>query len=870
MPQVKKLAVVALLAGLTALIVVFSSRTLSALSGFSSSEIVQPDSNADVTLELSEPQLCGGIGSTVWYQFTSTAAESADLRVQVTPNPGSALDAGIGVYGSSAVPASSFGHLFPLGCEDDPEGSAALFTFTGLADETYNVQVGGANAGEGEYDITVEGVTTTAGETLVNKIDFSTKKNLPGVTMEYYLGTTCSETPLDTNITDLRGLTSFSGINVDYSVKEIVPPGYIARDPTCQVVPTDPPPSLPPCPLSNPQPFPAAGCDIFDKGADFHIRFPDSTETGVTLNGRLAWVRSAVGDVNSNGREDLQVDVYAMQLDDTGFTVREAASGPPSVGFIEEIDDATPGLDFPAMMTVQMFVDIDGPGLAAMTGVFLSGEIDAFPPTHAQLVDPVDHPLIDRTTFASTGYVITHQQHVPLADGGKLLVFRNEPDTGGATHTPTPTVTPTATPTSTPTRTQTPTSTPTSTPTATPTPTNTSTSTPTASPTFTNTPASTPTSSPTFTSTPTSTPTPPPTPTPPGTGSITIIKQTSGAEPQDFCFFSEQLPDLNGSEPANFCLDDDLDVTLPNSVTYFKLGPGDYTISEEFVSGWEVTGIGCTPGGHPLESNLNLRRVTIRLSEGEAVTCEFINTRIVTPTPSGTATPSPSPSHTPTASPTPTPTATSTEAPTDSPMTPTPTNTPTPIATPTPTPSPTPTPTPTGTPTPTPSRTTTPTSTPTPTPTRTPTPTPTPTRRQTVQCRVTLKLVTFEVLEDTEDSRDTWRVTTSATFPGGKLKTVNLEADSGESPVLIDQVLGSRTYPKSIFPLEHAQIFAHVREIDVGPDESGTGISQRRRLFCPGGTADFVAVFGKGRDFFGLAEFVVSIHYSWEVEEVAP
>ena len=115
-----------------------------------------------------------------------------------------------------------------------------------------------------------------------------------------------------------------------------------------------------------------------------------------------------------------------------------------------------------------------------------------------------------------------------------------------------------------------------------------------------------------------------PSPTVTGNSSITIQKTTEGNDPREFCFFSEQL--------GTFCLDDGGSRTFPN------LPAGDYTFSEDFVNGWRVSGIGCTPPGNQ-DVDLNLRRLTVHLAAGEQVTCAYVNTVDATPTPTPTATP---------------------------------------------------------------------------------------------------------------------------------------------------------------------------------------------------------------------------------------
>jgi hypothetical protein len=226
-----------------------------------------------------------------------------------------------------------------------------------------------------------------------------------------------------------------------------------------------------------------------------------------------------------------------------------------------------------------------------------------------------------------------------------------------ATVTFTRTATATRTPTGTATATRTPSSTATSSATRTPTRTSTSTRTATTSPTATSTttrtPSATATSTPTHTATASPTRTPTPTPTvAPGTGTITIVKNTVPDGPQDFTFTAS-----GGLVPATFMLDDDSDPTFSNTQSFHNVAPGTYTISESVPLGWLIIGIGCSGAG---TFSTGVNSVTITVSAGTNLTCTFTNA----PAPTATRT------FTQTATPTRTPTRTATHTPTNTPKAP--------------------------------------------------------------------------------------------------------------------------------------------------------------------------------------------------------
>ncbi len=100
-------------------------------------------------------------------------------------------------------------------------------------------------------------------------------------------------------------------------------------------------------------------------------------------------------------------------------------------------------------------------------------------------------------------------------------------------------------------------------------------------------------------------------------GKITIIKDSIPNSGQNFTFTRNFGED--------FQLDDDSNAALPNTITFDNLLPDvTYTVTEQTLSGWDLTAINCTQGGR---GNINTQTATIDLEPGAEVTCTFENTR---------------------------------------------------------------------------------------------------------------------------------------------------------------------------------------------------------------------------------------------------
>ncbi|MGD8864929.1 MAG: hypothetical protein PVI81_05020, partial [Anaerolineales bacterium] len=109
-------------------------------------------------------------------------------------------------------------------------------------------------------------------------------------------------------------------------------------------------------------------------------------------------------------------------------------------------------------------------------------------------------------------------------------------------------------------------------------------------------------------------------------GTITITKDAIPEAAQDFAF--------TGSGPSSFDfdggfnLDDDTDVTLPNSRTFSGLTPGSYSLTEGAVAGWSLTGLSCNDPDNGSSVELSTRTASIDLDAGETVSCTYTNSQL--------------------------------------------------------------------------------------------------------------------------------------------------------------------------------------------------------------------------------------------------
>jgi PKD repeat protein len=112
----------------------------------------------EATTEPGEPQVCGSLVGTVWYQLapTATAMFTADTH-------GSASAAHLVVYRADSA---AFGGLMPLGC------ATSLMTFVGQAGTQYYIQVGSWNSG-GDVHLNLATVPPPANDNFASATSFS-------------------------------------------------------------------------------------------------------------------------------------------------------------------------------------------------------------------------------------------------------------------------------------------------------------------------------------------------------------------------------------------------------------------------------------------------------------------------------------------------------------------------------------------------------------------------------------------------------------------------------------------------------------------------------------------------------------------------
>lgn len=110
---------------------------------------------------------------------------------------------------------------------------------------------------------------------------------------------------------------------------------------------------------------------------------------------------------------------------------------------------------------------------------------------------------------------------------------------------------------------------------------------------------------------------PVPAPADPVAPSITVLLNAIPDSAQDFLFTT-----CAGASCTTFPLDDDDDPTRAGSVTGSSVAPGTYTVHQDAVPGWELVDIDCDTGE---DVDLDEGTVTITLTEGENVTCTFID-----------------------------------------------------------------------------------------------------------------------------------------------------------------------------------------------------------------------------------------------------
>jgi hypothetical protein len=110
---------------------------------------------------------------------------------------------------------------------------------------------------------------------------------------------------------------------------------------------------------------------------------------------------------------------------------------------------------------------------------------------------------------------------------------------------------------------------------------------------------------------------------------VTVVKDVAGGtNGQDFAFTDNISDNQTFDCSDNFGpLDDDPGSGTPSSKTCELSTTGTFTITEGAVSGWTVTGVNCVSNdpGDTSSGDPATRTATVRITDGEHVTCTFVN-----------------------------------------------------------------------------------------------------------------------------------------------------------------------------------------------------------------------------------------------------
>ncbi len=278
------------------------------------------------------------------------------------------------------------------------------------------------------------------------KLNDETNQPLPGWEMNLFIGPDCSGGAVDNTVTDSDGFAEFVGLGPNvYSVLEKPQPGWNVVGDICQTVDLSEAAAgdagdFEPCPV-NDLDFPLPGCDEFDSGAQVNVEINLSGETSaVTLNGPTVIERSAVGDADQDGLDDVQTEI--VQLDLSGVSpllgqvdVRVSPSQ-PSLGAFEEQENQVRGeMDFPADSFFDVFFEIDLPDLDLTLHnedpLRLECKIEGVPPFLCLYQPPVPDPIELVNPAGVKIAKLVHGVHIPLPPNEALVVFRNEPKRPG-------------------------------------------------------------------------------------------------------------------------------------------------------------------------------------------------------------------------------------------------------------------------------------------------------------------------------------------------------------------------------------------------------------------------------------------------------
>lgn len=97
----------------------------------------------DATLEPGEPQPCGAIGATIWFQIIPNT--SGEFTASTS---GSSFDTVLALYSGTSLSS-----LTPLACNDDTNGLTSYISAPVVAGQTYYLQLGGYGGRSGYYQM---------------------------------------------------------------------------------------------------------------------------------------------------------------------------------------------------------------------------------------------------------------------------------------------------------------------------------------------------------------------------------------------------------------------------------------------------------------------------------------------------------------------------------------------------------------------------------------------------------------------------------------------------------------------------------------------------------------------------------------------
>ena len=103
-------------------------------------------------------------------------------------------------------------------------------------------------------------------------------------------------------------------------------------------------------------------------------------------------------------------------------------------------------------------------------------------------------------------------------------------------------------------------------------------------------------------------------------GTITIIKNAIPDDAQDFHY------NTTGGISA-FDLDDDANGTLSNTQLFSNVVPGNYSVAEVGLPGWDLTGLGCNSTGAGTSTSVNGATASLTLGPAGSITCTYENTK---------------------------------------------------------------------------------------------------------------------------------------------------------------------------------------------------------------------------------------------------